>query len=145
MSYRLSEDRQLSFSVLVEVFGVDGESEPHFDPQLAGELGFCPGALWVLHNNNNTHTRTVMLFHVKLFICVCVCVCVCQHVHLEENVLQLSTVFPTVVLGEEDRVRRDAVIRHPAVALQHPYHDVWETVLGLKQQRTVYKEVISAN
>lgn len=55
----------------------------------------------------------------------------CESVHLKEDGLQLPTVFPTVLLREEDRVCWDAVVGHPAVALQHPYHYVWETVLRL--------------
>lgn len=51
--------------------------------------------------------------------------------HLKEDGLQLPTVFPTMLLREEDRVCWDAVVGHPAVALQHPYHYVRETVLRL--------------
>ena len=63
------------------------------------------------------------------------CVCVCECVYLEEDSLQLSAVFPTVLLGEDDSVCWDAVVRHPAVALQHPDHDVWKTVLRLRERR----------
>lgn len=56
-------------------------------------------------------------------------VCLCAY--FEEDGLQLPAVFPTVLLGEDDGVRWDAVVRHPAVALQHPDHDVWEAVLRL--------------
>lgn len=58
--------------------------------------------------------------------------CVC--VYLQKEALQLSAVLPAVLLGEEDAVRWDAVVRHPAVALQHPDDDVWEAVLGLEQK-----------
>lgn len=56
---------------------------------------------------------------------------VCWCAYFEEDGLQLPAVFPTVLLGEDDGVRWDAVVRHPAVALQHPDHDVWEAVLRL--------------
>lgn len=59
-------------------------------------------------------------------------VCVCKH--LEKDALQLSAVFPTVLLREEDCVRWDAVIRNPAVALQHPDHNVWKAVLRLRHK-----------
>jgi len=54
-------------------------------------------------------------------------------VYLEKDGLQLSTVFSKVLLREEDCVCWDAVVRHPAVTLQHPYHNVWKTVLGLRE------------
>lgn len=60
---------------------------------------------------------------------------VCLVVYLEEEGLQLPTVFPTVLLGEDHSVRWDAVVRHPAVALQHPDHDVRKTVLRLNDRR----------
>lgn len=66
---------------------------------------------------------------------LCMCVRSCLRVHLEKNVLQLSAVFSAVLLGEEDGVCWDAVVRHPAVALQHPYHYVWKTVLGLRHRK----------
>lgn len=62
------------------------------------------------------------------FVCMSL-LCVC--VYLEEDSLQLSTVFSTILLGENDCVCRDAVVGHPAVPLQHPYHYVWKAVLRL--------------
>lgn len=54
--------------------------------------------------------------------------------HLHENGLQLAAVFPTVALGEEDLVGRDAVVGDPAVSLQHPDDYVWEAVLWLSEE-----------
>lgn len=51
--------------------------------------------------------------------------------YLEEDSLQLSTEFSTILLGENDGVCGDAVVGHPAVPLQHPYHNVWKAVLRL--------------
>lgn len=60
--------------------------------------------------------------------------------YLEEDGLQLPTVFPTMLLGEDHSVCWDAVVGHPTVALQHPYHDVWKTVLRLGERQTEKRE-----
>lgn len=124
-SYRLSKDRQFSFSVLVEVFDVSCQSKPDFDPQLTGKFGFCATALWVLYKHSQSVSKT--LFQ-KDRVCVCMCI------YLEEDSLQLSAVFPAVLLGEDHSVCWDAVVCYPAVTLQHPYDNVWKTVLRLGER-----------
>lgn len=54
--------------------------------------------------------------------------------YLEEDGLQLPAVFPTVLLREDYSVHWDAVVGHPALTLQHPYHNVWKTVLRLETE-----------
>lgn len=56
--------------------------------------------------------------------------------YLQEDVLQLSTVFPRILLAIYHCVCRDAIVRHPVVTLQHPHHDVWKTVLRLRYRHT---------
>lgn len=63
-----------------------------------------------------------------------------ESVCLKEDGLQLSTVSPRMLLGEENGVCRDAVVRHTPVALQHPNYDVWEAVLRLDEGCRVHRE-----
>lgn len=57
-----------------------------------------------------------------------------MEIYLHEDGLQLAAVLPTVALGEEHLVGRDAVIRHPAIPLEHPDNYIRQTVLGLTKR-----------
>lgn len=122
-SYRFGKDRQFSLSVLVEVFDISSQTKPDFHSQLTRKFSFSASALRVLKNTPRTSVRGVGQNNMRAYVCI--------SVYLEEDSLQLSTVFSTILLREDDCVCRDAVIGHPAVPLQHPYHNVWKAVLRL--------------